>query len=359
MLAVDEALSAALKTHQEGSAYGVARYQGTQTLVRVATTGNVTYNGNGQIQTAAQVTAFGVGGSLVPEALTDPLATYGQEMALWRTVRIRDDIWDIPLGVFRITNASSAVQRFRSDTVLDWSLSLDLKDRFEAVIADDFVAVDGPLAGNTVWDEFRRLSPFPVIEALGDTGVPAATVYKTRYEALVTLADILGGVPHVTREGALTVRLADAWLTETDPVFDIEGTITYSADMSNNFFNQVQVSNPNDPQIVAFKAITDSSNPLSVERAGGRTYKQASTIYETPAAAAEAAETLLARVSTKRSRTVIVDCTPEALLLELGDVGWVRDPVQNRAAFGEVSGLTIPLDPTAPVRVELIAAVTE
>lgn len=357
MLAVDATLSEALKTHQEGASFGIARYAGGQTTVRIQPSGSLTMNGNGQIQAAANVTCFGVGGSLVPRAKTDVLATYGQELSLWRSIRIRDDIWSIPLGVYRITNAGSMVERFRSGKVLDWSVALSLKDRFEAIIADDFLAVDGPAVGNSVWDEIRRLSPFPVTEALGDASVPPATVYRTRYDALVVLTDLLGGVPHLTREGVLTARLADAWLTETTPVFDIGGTITFTADMSNDFYNQVQISNPNDPLIVAYATISDPANPLSVPRAGARTYKQASAIYETLAAAQDAADTTLARVSSKRSRKVTVECTPEALLLELGDVGWVRDPVHDREAFGEVSTLTVPLDPTLPVRVELISAV--
>lgn len=356
MLTADETTKSALRSNQVGAVRAVARYQGAQLPVNVALSGSVRFRGDAKVQATANVQAYGVGNSLVPHAKDAPLATYGQELALWRTSTVRSKTVEIPLGVFRITTAGDAFENYRGDTVLDWTIELGLQDRFESIAADDFLSVDAPKAGNTVWDELRRLSAFPVQEALGNASVPPSTVYESRFDAIVTLTNLLGGVPHLTREGVLTARLRDAWLTVTTPAFDINGTISWSSEMTNDFFNQVQVRNPNDPTIVAYASITDMSNPLAVGRAGGRTFKQAAPIYTTVAAAQSAATTILARVSTKRARTVRVECTPEALLLELGDVGWVRDPVQRRSVLGEVSDISVPLDPTAPIQVELIVA---
>lgn len=361
MLHAETVLSDALKstTPPTGGVRAVATYQGVQTEVRLATSGTITFQGSAEVQATGAVTAFGMGNSLVPKSQTDPLATYGQELAVYRTVRVRGQQWEIPLGIYRITEASDPVEKFRGNTVLGWSVNLTLMDRFEMLKAGDFIAVESPKPDATVWDEIRRLALSPVQEALGSASVPPATVYQSHLDAIETLCGLLGGVPHLTREGVLTARRADAWLTETTAVFDIQGVISWSGKSSNDFYNQVQVSNANDATITAYSLIDDPSDPLSVQRAGPRTYKQSAPIYQTYDAAKAAADTILARVSTRRARTVTVECGPQALLLELGDVGWFRDPRQHRAVRGEVSQLRVPLDPTATIGVDVIVGIEE
>lgn len=351
-----EVKNALKSSAQVGGVKGVARYQGRSIDVLVKESGSIQFRAEGEVQSSGSVTAIGVGSSLVPKSKTDPLATFGQELALWRTVRVRTSEWAIPLGVFRITSAGDGFERYRSDQVMDWSVEVSVSDRFKQIRDDDFLSVDAPIAGKTVWSEIRRLSPIPVQQTMGDASVPAATTYETRLGAITTLLALLEAAPHLTREGVLTARPRDAWLTSTVPVFDIEGTISWSDEMTDEFYNQVQVTSSSNKAIVAYARISDNSNPLSVGRAGGRTYKHSSPIYETVAAAQSAANTILARVSSRRSRLVDVECTPEALLLELGDFGWMRDPSQQRAVLGEVSGITIPMSPTAPIRVQMIVA---
>lgn len=352
----DEVVSVLRSSAQEGGVSGVARYQGDSVPVTVAPSGSITFRAEGEVQASGNISAIGIEASLAPRSKTDPLATFGQELALFRTVRVRTSRWEIPLGVYRITSSGDEYERYRDDQVLEWSVEVGFSDRFKMIRDDDFLSVDAPVVGNSVWDEVRRLSPIAVQEALGDATVPPATTYETRLGAITTLLALLGAAPQLTRTGVLTARPRDAWLTATVAVFDIPGTISWSSEMKDDFYNQVQVTSSSDRSIVAYAQIRDDSNPLSVNRAGGRTYKQSSPIYGTIASAQAAANTILARVSTRRSRLVNVECTPEALLLELGDFGWVRDPVSKRAALGEVSGITIPMDPTRPVKVELIVA---
>lgn len=357
MLQADPALAAALRSSaQVGGVHGMALYQGAQTIVPLDTVGEVTFRSEGAIQASGRASAMGDGDSLIPRSKTDPLAPFGQELSLWRTVRARTQEWQIPLGVYRITHAGDMTQRLREGITVEWAVGLKFSDRFKQIEDDDFLAVEAPVAGNSVWDEVRRLSPIPVQERLGNASVPPATIYDTRAGAIRTLIGLLGGAPHLTREGVLTARPRDAWLTETVPVFDIEGTIKWSDEMTDDFYNQVQVKSSTDAAIVAYSVIDDDSNPLSVNRAGGRTYRHSAPIYTTQASADAGAQTILARVSSRRSRIVTVLCTPEALLLELGDFGWMRDPVQERAALGEVCGITVSLDPTSPIQVQLIVA---
>lgn len=357
MLSYDDLTWESLRSDQSGWITGIATYQGRSVPVNVDGVGSLIFRSDGEIQASGSLTVSGFGDSLVPRSMTDPLAPFGQEIALWRNVQIGESQWPIPLGVYRITSAASDGQRFREDQPLDWSVPLTVADRFKRIRDDDFLYVESPVPGNSVWDEVRRLSPVPVQEALGDADVPAGTVYTTRLGAVTTLINLLGGRPQMTREGVLTARPRDAWLTETEPVATVNGTISFSSEMTDDFFNQVQVSNPNDAAIVAYWQLNDDSDPRSVSRAGGRTYPpQSSPIYYTQAAANAAAATIGARVSTRRARTVNVTCTPEVLLLELGDFVLIQDPVQRRQVLGEVSTMTVPMDPTAAIGMTVIVA---
>lgn len=357
MLQHDDNLWEALRSHQTGVTRGITSYQGTQLPVRLDSVGQLVFQGSAEIQGAVSgLRASGHGSSLVPKSKIDPLATFGQEIALWRDVKVRGAQWSVPLGVYRLTRAARATEHKRGDVVLDWSVVLDVKDRFKQIQDDDFLAVASPVPGNTVWDEIRRLSPIPVQQALGNTTVPASTIYRSRIDAIATLCDLIGGVPHMTREGVLTARVRDAWLTVTDPVFDIFGVIEWSDEMTDEFYNQVQVTASSDPTIVAYAQLLDDANPLSVGRAGGRTFKQSSTTITTQVEAQAAADLALTRLLSGRSRQVQVTCTPEALLLELGDFGWFRDPVKDTAVLGEVSAMTIPINPTGVIEVTVIAS---
>lgn len=356
MLPFTDALWSALRSHQTGFFTAVASYQGSSATVRVAS-GSLSFRAAGQVQSSGALVAAGKAPSLAPSSPTDLLAPFGQEIALFRTVLIgARGRWEIPLGVYRITRAGDIVENFRGDTVLDWSVGLSFSDRLKKIRDDDFLEAVGPVAGNTVWQEVRRLSSIPVQTTLGDAAVPPGTVYESRIAAITQLLSLLGAVPHVTRAGVLTARLADRWLTATTPDVTVEGVIRYSSELTDDFFNQVQVKSSNDASIVAYASIRDDSNYLSVNRAGGRTFRQSSPIYATQAAADAAAATILKRVSTRRARTVTVECTPEALLLEMGDMVLFQDPVKRKRVLGEVSGMRMPLSPTASIPLDVIVS---
>ena len=362
MLQVSNELRQALKTNQIGGVRCSAFYLGqvTQPVVRLDSSGSIRFDGSADIQAQATVRALGTSNSLVPLSPGDALATYGQELAIWRTLQIGSESWEIPLGRYPIQQAFKSFEHTETygirSLVTDWEVSLKLMDRFESIRANDFMQVQSPVAGNSAYQELRRICTVPVLESLPDRSVPPSTVYDSRLGAVAALCTILGGVPHLTREGVLRPRLADAWLTATTAVFDIGGVIDWADDMSNDFINQVQIRSSSNNDLVAFRSITDPSDPRSVGRAGGRTHKASSPIYETQSAVNAAAETMLARLSSGRSRVVEVTCGPEAVLLELGDFGWIRDTRTGRAALGEVTDMEIPLDPLSGVRVSLIVA---
>jgi len=364
MLSLDPAARAALEQNHIAG-YRVSAFYGSDLTIAevpISTDGSISFSGDAQIQSGGTVYLARDGESLVPQAKTDPLAPYGQELSIDRTVTVGDTTWAIPLGRFRIVSVPSAKDYFRLYPSLAsqvaWSAQLELKDRLEILEADDFLATAAPLPGNTTWDEIRRLSPIPIVTSLPDRALPTGLVYQSKSDAITTLMDNLGGVPHITRQGALTARKADAWLTETTPVFRVEGVIDVDDGMSNNLFNSVIVSTSQDPTILAVAEITDPHDPLSVTSPlGRRTYKHQDPLVTTQAAAVATATTMLARLSTRQARAAKVKCLPRPDI-ELGDFGTVVDPISGREIDGEVTDMSFSLDPTAAMTMTLIVSET-
>ena len=287
--------------------------------------------------------------------------------ASWVENPVGSGLYDVPgsyvetpagSGLYTFTTAQQQSASVRS-TVLGWSIDLELKDRFRGLQKAKLVDPKSPVVGNSMYAEIRRLALMPVQEnpAIPDVAVPADLVYESgRLGGVHSLAALAGAVPHLTRQGVLTLRLLDAWAEpDLSPVFDIEGTITWQDGMLDEYVNYVRAASTDD-EFVGFAWISDDSDPLSVNRAGPSTFEHKSPLYTSDGEAQAGAETTLRRLRGRRSREVTVQCTPEALLLELGDVGWVRDPVQNRAVLGEVSSLEFPNDVTEPIGVTLIVA---
>ncbi|WP_138945240.1 hypothetical protein [Plantibacter sp. M259] len=365
VLQLEPELLAALEENHEPGWRADAFYGPTLTAADVPLTwdGSLTFAGDAQVQGRGTVRLARDNDSLVPKAKTDPLAPFGQELAITRTVTVGSKTWDIPMGRFRIFEVPSMREYLRlypsQAQVIGWDAELSLRDRFEAIIADDFLQTEAPKPGNTVWQEIRRLSPYPIVQSLPDTTIPAGVAYKSRIDAIEVLMAALGGVPHLTRQGALTARPADVWLTATEPVATVKGVIDLDDSLSMDFYNQVQVtSSTGGNDLVAVARITDMSNPIAVGRPiGGRTYRYSSPLLDTQAKVNAAAKTVLARVSGRQSRAVRVSCLPRPDL-ELGDYIEVVDEAQGREVVGEVTSMTFPMNPTDAMTVELIAAET-
>ena len=342
---------AALKGNQSGRTKAIVSHRGLQVELW-ASAGSVSVNGDQSVQSSGSVVLAGAGPeSLVPRDETDMLAPFGQELALFRVVRVGSREWTIPLGTFLLTRASKGREWSRDGRVLSWEVEVSFSDRLLQIERDDFLSVDGPQPGATVWGEVRRLSPIPIQTTLANADVSPATVYDSRIGGIETLLGLLDSDPHLTRSGVLTSRRRDRWLTDTAADFEVDAVIEWSEELSGDFYNQVSVSSSTDPAVTATAVIDDPSDPMSRGRAGGRTYKHSAPIYETVSQAQAGAETTLRRLRSRRSKLVTVTGTPELLLLEPGDFGRFTDPVEGRSILGEVRTIDMPVDPTAAVRV--------
>ncbi|WP_298742280.1 hypothetical protein [uncultured Microbacterium sp.] len=251
----------------------------------------------------------------------------------------------------------STSEPVRTGQVMDWEVSVDVADRLRMLQRAKIMSPASPPFGSSVYSELQRLVLFPLERSasVGDVSVPAATVYDDRRAAVSVLAELAGGKPRITRQGALTVRPADRWLTETVVEFDLDGVISFSASQTDEFYNFVWAHSPNG-DFSAFASLDDDTDPRSVNRAGMSSYEHASPVYTSTLAAEAGARTILSRLLNRRSRTVTVEMDARGLLLDLSDFGRVTDPATGRSVLGEVSGIRVSHDPTAPVVVSLIVA---
>lgn len=335
----------------------VALYRGNQTELDVLQTGQVSWDADGDVQATSSVHVIGHGDSLVPHSQDAVLAPFGQEVRIVRRLYIRDDVIDIPLGIFRITANNGGRESSRDGRVLDWEVGVELSDRFRMIARAKIVSPASPPQGASAYSELQRLVLFPVVvdPSVPDVAAPRSLVYDNRMDGVHALAEALGGKPRLTRQGALTVRPADRWAWDTTIDFDLPGEIGTSSGQTDEFYNYVWTHNDKG-EFSQFAAITDDGNPLSINRAGISSYEHSSPFYVSDSASRHGAQTILARLQARRSRTVDVLLDARGLLLELSDLGWVRDAQQNRAVLGEVSKITVPHDPTARIKVELIVA---
>jgi hypothetical protein len=364
MLPLDPEARKALEDNNTPS-YRARAYYGeklTEEDVPLSADGSLTYSSDAVKQAIGSVYVRGDGDrSLVPRLPTDTLAPFGQELDIFRVVTVGKTSWEIPMGRFRIEDVPDMRELFRlwpsMKQVVSWDLQLALVDRFDIIEADDFLVPDAPKAGNSTWDEIRRLSPLPIVVSLPDRPVPPSLAYKSRIGAITELMSNIGGTPHLTRQGALTARVTDAWITATEPVFKVDGVINVSSSMSIKVYNSVvSRSSLGDNNIVSVREITGDGDPLSVNGPlRRRTYEHSSPLIETQAQADADAETVLRRVSSKQAKRITVTCLPRPDI-ELGDFGLAIDRNTRRRFLGEVSDMKFSMDPNADMTIDMILA---
>jgi len=339
-----------------------ANYPGLD-RVPITTDGRITFDADAETQSNGSLYLAFDGQSLVPEEKTDPLAPYGQELSIVRRVSYADNTWDVPLGRFRIQNVPDTSKLFKSWPGVSlqqvgWAAQLDVTDLFDRLLADDFLQKTGPTKAST-WDEIQLLSPIPIVVSLDDQPVPAGLVYQSRFDAITQLMANLGGEPHLTRQGQLTARVKNNWLTATVPVAVVNGAVTVSGGMSNNLKNSVAVTNPSNATILGLSEVNDPTDPLCVDGPlGRRTEELSDPLMDTQTKAQKASVTALARLSTQQSRVVSVSCLPRPDL-ELGDYIQVNEVVENVVVaewFGEVRKMEFSMNPTDLMTFDLTVA---
>lgn len=324
--------------------------------------GQLTFSTTAQAQASGTITLEDAGQSLVPVNDTDPLAAMGQEIQLAYQINYGGQSWNVPMGTFRISGDPQSAEFALSGRTVGWQLQVSLTDRFDILVNDSFIAATGPTAGNTVKTEVQALclqSGVPFVWPLGisDAAIPAGTVYQAgRLDAITQLLALVGCEPAMTRQGELTLRVSNSWLTATTPVATVSGVVSLSLATSNSISNYVVVTNPNDPTIQGIAAITDSADARNINGPmRRRTFTSSNPLASSNSVAQTMAQTILARVSTRTAKVATVTCVPVPHL-ELGDFVLAVDPMSGRQVTGTVTGLSVPMDPTSAWTLTLTVA---
>lgn len=317
---------------------------------------HITFDSSSQVQGTGTVYVVTQGRSLRPRYKTDPLAAYGQEVSINYVV---GDLVNLSLGRFRITDVPSAKETARLNPfIVTGSLvELALSDRFDILKNDSFLSGTTPQS-SSAWAEIQRISPIPIVQTLADASVPSTLTYRNKFDAIQQLMTLMGGVPSMTREGALTAHPASAWTLGLDPVTEIHGVIERDDGMSNNLINCVVVTTSADASIVGFAQIDDPSNPLCVTGPLGRRVKTVQDpLAKTLPALNATAETYLQKYSTQQAQVITVKCLPR-WDIELDDIVKAVDPISGEEIIGAVTNIQGNLDPTAAMSIQITEATT-
>jgi hypothetical protein len=275
--------------------------------------------------------------SLSPREVSDVLAPFGAELYLYSMVWAGPFLERVPLGQFVITNVPSAMDEdmmFRGQWVTVGStVDLEFKERLAAVERDRF---DVPTSANdlsSVWAELGRLTKLQLSRTVADRSIPRSVVYdENRLDAVYDLADVLDAVPHMTADGALSLR-PKSWPA---PVATLRrglggSVVSVGSSMSpEKVYNRVAFRGKSNDQEVILASTEITSGPLRTANPDGtpspfgrKTFFVSSEYVTTSQQAQEYVQRELPRVSALRS--VVVPFTetfnPRR---ERGDVVWIE-----------------------------------
>lgn len=251
-------------------------------------------------------------GDLVPAALTDPLAPFGQQVVLRSDVGYGALVSEgVPLGTFRVEPVK-ATGGWRAVDKADrriWlpaggTLEFDAVDLWQQVVDSEFTGPVQPLTGGTIRSEVSRVVSGLVRVDTGSLPTTAvsgkSTVYQdSRAEAVEMLADLAGLVPMMGRDGLLTFVSptggANVW--DVQVATDLGSPADLSLDPS-GIVNVVVATGETatDDTATVRAAAYLSQGPLAWNGPlGPRRLSYSSPLLTTYASAKSAAETVLAR----------------------------------------------------------------
>lgn len=160
------------------------------------------------------------GESILPVTPGDLFSPFGSELALYAIVSVGGVETRIPMGWFQITDVPSMRDETQfwdgRNIVTGSSIELVLMDRLVQVQRDDFDVPSAPTNLVSVWSEIGRITGLKLVRSITDAPISRSVPYKEdRLQAVMDLADIIGGVPYMDSYGSLTMR-PKAWPAAVD-----------------------------------------------------------------------------------------------------------------------------------------------
>lgn len=285
------------------------------------------------------------GESIMPNEPEDLFSPFGSELAVYAIVETGlGNRERIPMGWYQITD----VPDMRDHTMF-WEpeqrvistgtvLQLSLMDRLIQVQRDEFGAPGAPSSLASVWGEIGTLTGLPLVRSITDAAITRSVVYKEdRLQAVLDLADIIGGVPYMDPNGALTMRTKN-WPAPVDTMRRGDGgsIINIGRGMSpDGVYNAVIFRGQSNDQTTVWASTEIDSGAMRTRNGDGsrspahrRPTFRSNEFITTYEQAKAYTETELVRVSTLRSIRWPITETWNPLR-EVGDVVYVVDEFEN------------------------------
>ena len=363
MRSLDPDLQGAMRGSFEIRVYADAWYDGATTVEDLALVdGSIEWDLDADVQASLKGEVADPDGRLIPRAPTDPLAPFGQEIAISATVLSsgRPTFEPTPLGWFGLQDPESA-EKWRRRPSGGWrppaaKISVVGEERMRLLADYPLLAPSQPVAGATVLSDFRRLVEdlVPVGDAdtaLVDRAVPAGTTYEgDRVAALQALARVIGGEARVDDAGVLRIRQPTQY--GADPVWEFTcgdggDILDYRWKPSRDgVYNAVVASGEATDDKAPVRAIAYDTDPASPTRWDGpfgrKPFFFSSPLITTQAQATLAATTRLNNLIRGRERELVLTVRRN-FLLEPDDPVLVRLP--DRVLAGRLVKMRLPLTP--------------
>jgi hypothetical protein len=214
--------------------------------------------------------------SVIPVNIGDLFAPFGSELAMYAVVSAGAFQERIPMGWMQIVDVPTMRDRtmfFGHGRITTGTrLEFKLQDRFVQIQDDPFDVPSAPSQLASVWAEIGAVTGMKLVRSMPDSAITRSVVYQDdRLQAVLDLADLLGGVPYAAPDGTLTMR-PKAWTAPVDTLRagDSGTLVDIQKGMSaDGVYNKVAFRGQGDQQdqILAFSEVTDG--PLRVRNTDG------------------------------------------------------------------------------------------
>lgn len=299
--------------------------------------------------------------SLSPGDVTDALAPFGAQLAVYVWVEAGPFQERVEYGRFEITDIPSARDewfQFRGEWLVAGStVELELRDLTAGVAAESFDIPSGPISLTSTWAEVARLTGFPVLQTVPDVPITRTVLYpESKWDAVYELVSVmLDAVPHLNANGSLSARPKE-WPAPVSTLRMGDGLVEVTSSMSQQqVYNRVVVRAHNEDAILAVAELDGGALRVrnydgSVSPFRTRTRYFSSEFVTTKEQAQAWADSELPKVSTLRSRTFTVTETFNPLR-ERGDVIDVERP--TKWLHARVVDISRSADPVQTLTVEV------
>lgn len=328
-----------------------------------------------QIESRLTLRVADQGSRLLTLSPDSPLQCYGQRLHVRATVHAANASLTIPMGVWRIDEATPEGGRWRLYPGGQWVrpdtlVSVSAGDLIDLLADYDFTGPSAVPSGSTRWGELRRLvdGTLPVSISAGNRELAPSRWEGSRLDAILSLLRDAGRVAWVDRAGVLrdlpaTGGTDTLYLSAADPDTGLIptgslGLVEFSPSASRmGAYNGVRATGSGESGAEVSGADWITDGPMAWDSSGfGRvTYGYHSPLLRHSSQCLEAARTRLANIRAQRAIDISVTTMPDPALDPLDRVA-ITLPDTRQVLSGPVTSISMgsmePMKLTVTVPVE-------